>query len=70
MEPRIPLSHLTAPPDPDRRFRLMEIVRRAFASDGTADAPKKRTSTGFAGSSCSTSGDIRVSWPRRTFGDS
>jgi integron integrase len=28
MEPRIPLSHLTASPDPDRRFRLMEIVRR------------------------------------------
>jgi integron integrase len=25
---RIPLSHLTAAPDPDRRFRLMEIVRR------------------------------------------
>jgi site-specific recombinase XerD len=25
---RIPLSHLTASPDPSRRFRLMEIVRR------------------------------------------
>src|SRR4051812_13155984 len=25
---RIPQTHLTAPPDPDRRFRLMEIVRR------------------------------------------
>ena len=25
---RIPLAHLTAPPDPSRRFRLMEVVRR------------------------------------------
>ena len=25
---RIPLSHLTAPPDASRRFRLMEVVRR------------------------------------------
>jgi hypothetical protein len=25
--PRIPLAHLTAPPNPDRRFRLMEVVR-------------------------------------------
>ena len=28
MSPRLPLSHLVAPPDPERRFRLMEIVRR------------------------------------------
>ena len=26
--PRIPLAHLTGAPDPDRRFRLMEVVRR------------------------------------------
>lgn len=26
--PRIPLTHLTAAPDPDRRFRLIEVVRR------------------------------------------
>lgn len=26
--PPIPLSHLTGPPDPERRFRLMEVVRR------------------------------------------
>ncbi|MDE3128052.1 MAG: integron integrase [Gemmatimonadota bacterium] len=26
--PPIPLSHLTGPPEPDRRLRLMEIVRR------------------------------------------
>jgi integron integrase len=26
--PLIPLLHLTAPPDPERRFRLMEVVRR------------------------------------------
>jgi len=26
--PRIPLAHLTGPPDPERRLRLMEIVRR------------------------------------------
>jgi integron integrase len=26
--PRIPLAHLTAAPDPERRFRLMEVVRR------------------------------------------
>jgi integron integrase len=28
--PRIPPLHLTAPPDPTRQFRLMEIVRRAL----------------------------------------
>ena len=28
--PPIPLSHLTGPPDPERRFRLMEIVRRTL----------------------------------------
>jgi len=26
--PLIPLTHLTAPPNPERRFRLMEIIRR------------------------------------------
>ena len=26
--PLIPLTHLTAPPDPERKFRLMEMVRR------------------------------------------
>jgi len=26
--PRIPLTHLTGPPDPGRRFRLIEMVRR------------------------------------------
>lgn len=28
MRPPIPLSHLTGPPDPSRRFRLLELVRR------------------------------------------
>lgn len=28
--PPIPRSHLTGPPDPERRFRLMEIVRRGM----------------------------------------
>jgi integron integrase len=30
LTPRIPLPHLTAAPDPTRRFRLMEIVRRTL----------------------------------------
>ena len=29
-QPPIPLSHLTGPPDPERRFRLIETVRRAL----------------------------------------
>lgn len=28
MRPPIPMSHLTGPPNPERQFRLMEIVRR------------------------------------------
>jgi hypothetical protein len=28
MRPLIPMSHLTAAPNPERQFRLMEIVRR------------------------------------------
>jgi integron integrase len=27
---RVPLAHLNAPPEPERKFRLMEIVRRAL----------------------------------------
>jgi Phage integrase, N-terminal SAM-like domain len=30
LPPQIPLAHLTAPPDPARRFRLLEVVRRAL----------------------------------------
>ena len=30
MRPLIPLSHLNAPPDPERRLRLMEVVRRTL----------------------------------------
>src|SRR4051794_33534152 len=28
--PRIPMSHLTGPPDPERKLRLLERVRRAM----------------------------------------
>ncbi|MEO6878494.1 MAG: phage integrase N-terminal SAM-like domain-containing protein, partial [Gemmatimonadaceae bacterium] len=28
--PPIPLSHLTGPPEPERRLRLMEVVRRTL----------------------------------------
>src|SRR5687767_11599432 len=27
LPPRIPLAHLVAPPDPSRRYRLLELVR-------------------------------------------
>ncbi len=30
VRPLIPLSHLSAAPDPDRRYRLMEVVRRTL----------------------------------------
>lgn len=40
--PRIPLSHLVGTPDPERRYRLMEMIRRRMAerrfSDRTRDA--------------------------------
>jgi integron integrase len=29
--PLVPLAHLVGPPEPERRFRLMEVVRRALA---------------------------------------
>ena len=40
--PRVPLAHLVGPPEPARKFRLMEMVRRRMAerrfSDRTRDA--------------------------------
>ena len=49
MLPNIPLSHLNDPPDPDRRFRFLEIVRRVLR-----EAPYSRRTE-----------EAYVSWIRR-----